>query len=192
MKTDHRVRMSQRMIRRAFLDLLKQKPMQRITVKEVCEEAGIHRGTFYAHYTDLYDLLHQIEEEMTKNLRHALEPLLSTENTDPLQITTAVFQCLQENADLCSAILGNHGEEDFVRRLLEMGREHCIKAYSKYYQNATPFEIEYFYVFASSGCIGLLRKWVEDGMLLPASTVARMAESIMLHGISYLNASDHP
>lgn len=74
MKTDHRVRMSQRMIRRAFLDLLKQKPMQRITVKEVCEEAGIHRGTFYAHYTDLYDLLHQIEEEMTKNLRHALEP----------------------------------------------------------------------------------------------------------------------
>ena len=115
MKSDHRVRMSQRMIRRAFLDLLKKKPIQNITVKEVCEEAGIHRGTFYAHYKDLYDLLHQIEAEMTKNLESALGPLLSCETTDPLQITTAVFQCLQENADLCSAILGNHGEEEFVR-----------------------------------------------------------------------------
>lgn len=46
MKLDHRVRMSQRMIRRAFLDLLKKKPVQNITVKEVCEEAGIHRGHF--------------------------------------------------------------------------------------------------------------------------------------------------
>ena len=82
MKLDHRVRMSQRMIRRAFLDLLKKKPVQNITVKEVCEEAGIHRGTFYAHYKDLYDLLHQIEDEMTKNLESALEPLLSCANTD--------------------------------------------------------------------------------------------------------------
>ncbi|MFR8086963.1 MAG: TetR/AcrR family transcriptional regulator [Lachnospirales bacterium] len=190
MKLDHRVRMSQRMIRRAFLDLLKKKPVQNITVKEVCEEAGIHRGTFYAHYKDLYDLLHQIEDEMTKNLESALEPLLSCANTDPLQITTAVFQRLQENADLCSAILGNHGEEEFVRKLLEIGREHCVKAYSKYYQNASPFEIEYFYVFVSSGCIGLIRKWVDDGMLLPASTVAQMAESLMLHGITWLNASN--
>ena len=87
MKLDHRVRMSQRMIRRAFLDLLKKKPVQNITVKEVCEEAGIHRGTFYAHYKDLYDLLHQIEDEMTKNLESALEPLLSCANTDPLQLS---------------------------------------------------------------------------------------------------------
>ena len=55
---------------------------------------------------------------------------------------------------------------------------------------ASPFEIEYFYVFVSSGCIGLLRKWVGDGMLLPASTIAQMAEALMLHGITWLNASN--
>ena len=64
MKLDHRVRMSQRMIRRAFLDLLKKKPVQNITVKEVCEEAGIHRGTFYAHFSNLEDVRQQLISDL--------------------------------------------------------------------------------------------------------------------------------
>ena len=61
---DHRVRVTKMLIRRAFTDLLKQKPLQSITIKELCAAAGINRGTFYAHYTDIYDLLAKIEEEM--------------------------------------------------------------------------------------------------------------------------------
>lgn len=45
---DHRVRVTQRLIREAFTGLLKQKPIQSISIKELCEVAGINRGTFYA------------------------------------------------------------------------------------------------------------------------------------------------
>src|SRR5699024_10807160 len=58
---DHRTRVTNLLIRRAFLDLLRQKPMQSITVEELCGQAGINRGTFYSHYTDIYDLLGQME-----------------------------------------------------------------------------------------------------------------------------------
>lgn len=37
------------LIRRAFTTLLRQKPIQSISVKELCELAEINRGTFYAH-----------------------------------------------------------------------------------------------------------------------------------------------
>ena len=37
---DHRVRVTQRLIREAFTDLLKQKPIQSISIKELCERAG--------------------------------------------------------------------------------------------------------------------------------------------------------
>lgn len=53
---DHRARVTQILIQKALTKLLREKPIHRISVKELCEEAGINRGTFYAHYTDIYDL----------------------------------------------------------------------------------------------------------------------------------------
>lgn len=63
MKTDARVRYTRKVIQDAFLDILKEKPISRITVKEVCDKAEINRGTFYKHYQDCYDLLDKIGEE---------------------------------------------------------------------------------------------------------------------------------
>ena len=64
---DRRTRLTKSLIRRAFTDLLAEKSLQRITVREVCQRAGVNRSTFYAHYTDLYDLLTRIEEEMLED-----------------------------------------------------------------------------------------------------------------------------
>ena len=41
----------------ALLLLLEKKEFEFITVKEVCEKAGVHRTTFYLHYNDMNDLL---------------------------------------------------------------------------------------------------------------------------------------
>ena len=50
MKTDARVRYTVHMIQNIFLELLKEKPIAKITVKEICERAEINRSTFYKHY----------------------------------------------------------------------------------------------------------------------------------------------
>ena len=42
---DHRTRVTRMLIRRAFMELLKKKPIQSISIKELCETAGINRGT---------------------------------------------------------------------------------------------------------------------------------------------------
>lgn len=47
-KLDHRSRVTRMLIRRAFTDLLGQKPIESISVKELCAAAGINRGTFTA------------------------------------------------------------------------------------------------------------------------------------------------
>ena len=56
---DHRTRVTKILIRKSFMELLKNKPIQNISIKEICDKSGISRGTFYAHYTDIYDLLNQ-------------------------------------------------------------------------------------------------------------------------------------
>ena len=185
---DQRTRMTKMLIRKAFTELLEQKPIQNISIRELCELAGINRGTFYAHYQDIYDLLEQIEEEMTKDFEKSLEPLLEIEGEKltPVQITTGVFQCLKDNADICTVTLGDYGDKEFALRLVGMGREKCLEAYSKYFARASQKEIEFFYAFASSGCIGLLRQWLKEGMKTNAEEVAFMAENLMMYGLGFL------
>lgn len=187
-KNDQRTRITKMMIRKALTGLMAQKPIQNISVKELCAQAGINRGTFYAHYMDIYDLMEQMEGEMMEDFQKALTPLLTAQQGDltPLRITTAVFECIKENADLCTVTLGPYGDKAFAGRLLSVGREKCVESYRQYFQKASQKEIEYYYAFVSSGCIGLLEKWLGDGMTASAAEMAKMAEGIMLTGIGFL------
>lgn len=51
---------------RAFLELLEKKDMEYITVKEICEAAGVNRSTFYLHYETIDDLLAESVQYMNQ------------------------------------------------------------------------------------------------------------------------------
>ena len=53
---DLRIEKTERGIKNAFIELRSRKPLEKITVKELCESARINKSTFYAHYKDIYDL----------------------------------------------------------------------------------------------------------------------------------------
>ena len=186
--TDQRVRITKLLIRKAFCELLKGKPLQKISIKELCTLAGINRGTFYTHYQDIYDLLDQMEQEMIDDFILALEPILADDQkkSDLVEICTGVFQFLKENYDMCVIMLGENGDRQFVSRLLSLGRKECISSYSKHFPAASEEQLEYYYSFVSSGCIGLLTPWVEEGMRTPAEQIAQMAGEIMFSGIGFL------
>ena len=68
---DYRVRVTKMIVRKEFTALLKEKPIQSITVRELCERTGDQPEYFYNHYRDVYDLLEQIENEMLAELAPA-------------------------------------------------------------------------------------------------------------------------
>ncbi len=70
---DLRIQKTLREIRKAFFDLATEKPMERITVKELCERALINKATFYAHYDNIDSLIEQIEDEFVKKLTGEIE-----------------------------------------------------------------------------------------------------------------------
>lgn len=65
---DLRTEKTERSILNAFIGLRAQKPLEKITVKELCEKAWINKSTFYAHYTDLYDLSDKVEAGVVKSI----------------------------------------------------------------------------------------------------------------------------
>ena len=65
---DLRVKKTEGSIRQAFLDLRRQKPLEKITVKELCQRAEIHKSTFYSHYEDLYALSDALETQVVEQV----------------------------------------------------------------------------------------------------------------------------
>lgn len=183
---DNRVRVTKILIRHAFLQLLKEKPLQSITVRELCQNAGINRGTFYTHYRDIYDLMHQIEEEMTQEFHAKMMPLLSgINNVDLVDMITEIFSLIQNNAELCLITLSPNGDNNFLFRLVAIGKEACMHAYLYKNPHWDPQVMDYFYTFISSGCIAILEQWLKEGMQVPVEELARIVKGFIAGGAPF-------
>ena len=67
-KIDRRVLYTKMFLKESLLELMKEKPIDKITPTELCRHAGINRNTFYKHYYTTRDLLQEIEEEFSAQL----------------------------------------------------------------------------------------------------------------------------
>lgn len=67
-RLDLRVVKTRRNIEQTFLRLLQDHPFDKITVRMVCEEALVNKGTFYRHYEDKYDLARKTTDDELQRL----------------------------------------------------------------------------------------------------------------------------
>ena len=66
---DIRTEKTENAIKSAFLELRAKRPLEKITVKELCALARINKSTFYTHYQDIYALSEKLEKEENKPLK---------------------------------------------------------------------------------------------------------------------------
>ena len=73
----------------AFLTLLEKKDFEYITVKEICEKAGVNRSTFYLHYETISDLLDESVEHMNRQflsyMKRDTQPFVERIKTCPIE-----------------------------------------------------------------------------------------------------------
>ena len=70
---DLRVAKTKNAIINTFLSLRARKPLEKITVKELCETAMINKSTFYSHYGDIYELSDSLETEVVMSVIHSMD-----------------------------------------------------------------------------------------------------------------------
>jgi Transcriptional regulator len=183
----HRVQTTKRQLREALLTLLNEKPLRSITVKELCALAKLNRGTFYAHYADVYDLMEQIEAEMRADFFAAIEPLFCEEEPpSPPKLTKKVFECIEANADLCRVAIDPYGDREFTRNLLRESRERSMPCCLQFFPHAERWQIETYFTFITGGCYALMERWLRGGMRESSEMLADAAERIMESGLAFL------
>ena len=68
-KNNQRYRDMDIFMKAALTELMKEKDFEKITVRSICERAGVNRGTFYSHYADIYAMLEDAEIPPSRNHR---------------------------------------------------------------------------------------------------------------------------
>lgn len=124
---DLRVERTKKSIKEAFLKLRAEKPLEKITVKELAELAYINKATFYSHYQDIYDLSEQLEDEVIDSI---IENFPSPENLifNARENVKTMAKIIMDQKELLDILFSGNREVVLEHRLEEsIGRRICEK-----------------------------------------------------------------
>ena len=155
-KNNSRRRETVKKIEGVFLEFLKTKEISQMKVTEICEKAGINRGTFYANFVDVYDLADKIHEQLKKEVNDLVERdiRMRHNNAEFIFLFEHIFEHIWENQTLYSFYfkLGYDDSDD-------------LKLYDFYElkHNIPDAYLNYHISFFKSGFNAIVRKWLESG-----------------------------
>ena len=152
-KSDARVRYTQRVIKESFLMLLRNKPVNKITVKEVCELAELNRATFYAHYSDCFALKESIEQELLDAFGQSL---LYLDGFDVSVLIEAIYKMVETYEKACRVLIFGGASPSLIGRMIELAKASSIEVWKKQLHHATDAEIEMLYTHLSNGLMNVV------------------------------------
>lgn len=173
-KNDRRVQYTQSVIKETFLNLLKKKSLSKISVIEICTLANLNRSTFYTHYTDTHHLYHVIEDGFYDEVSTLLQALKQGPN-DPNASTNIekILNYLKSHSQLTRLLLSDQGELSFQKKVMELIHQSITNPMINF-PNLSHEDADYIYAHAINGSLGLVQKWLDDGMVKESSYIAHM------------------
>ena len=175
LKQNRKTKYTKMVIQDSLIGLMKEKSISKITIKEICEHADINRTTFYAHYTDQYQLLNSIEEETLSWVKEIIAGFSGkTDKKDFISNIEKVFEYLIENRNHIQILMSEQGDIAFQRDLLSVIYEQC-GIWLVNDSNADAGKSELYFVFLVSGSVGLIQHWLKTGL---NETAGEMSEII--------------
>lgn len=187
-KIDRRVKYTKMVLKESFINLLEKKDISQISIKEICEDADINRATFYAHYSDQYDLLRKIENELLDNINAHLAGFGQESNdVNAVLLAEKIFEYIKENARLCKLLLSESGDFGFQKQIMMLVYDMIITQLTDN-NRITKEDAEYVYSFTITGCVGIVQKWLDDDMKKPPRFMGEMVVKLTLGLISPLKS----
>lgn len=180
---------SRRLIRTALLELLHEKPFEKITVTDIVKRADINRSTFYAHYPDVLGVVEELMEETVNNsielvsginIQHFLE--------EPRPVLEKLLSIGNENMDIYQML----GKSEFALRQVEkmkavlVENAMCAVNIPENIRNSGTFRVHMN--FFIGGILNVYQQWIQGNLdCSTAEILEHLAELILNNKSMYLN-----
>lgn len=168
-KENQRVKLTRRLLKDSIVELMHTKPINKITIKEICENAEINRSTFYLYYTDQYALLSEIEDELLQQAIKHLEKI-STE-TDSVSYLQILLEYIQENADIFKTLLCQPDNRSFQQKFVAISFQNLKQNLSQNFSESEKVS-NYINSYLVMGSLNVIQRWIESGFNTSAAELA--------------------
>lgn len=174
MQENRRTKITRRMLNEGLMELLRDKPLSRITVKEICETADVNRSTYYAHFQNPFDQIQRLEKELLADLEADMAKLPAQSSASREQIKALFLRTLDyidQRRELFRAMYSPNTELDFEDDMLRVfSKRFHIREKLPYYSRNPQF---LRFIFCAFGVSGLIHYWL---LYAPPISVPEMAE----------------
>lgn len=176
MAEDLRIRKTKMNINAALLKLLKEKDLQHITIRDICQEALCSRNTFYSHYYSKYALFETICTEVVNDLcrsftysdfdfKHATENGFGTE----------IIYAADKNREVLTILLGSDSGDQFQKELRDKLFHLEIDSSQKlFHWEEVPRDFFLAAQYQIGGVVNFLTSWIKDFPDMPVEEAARL------------------
>ncbi|MEI6100662.1 MAG: TetR/AcrR family transcriptional regulator [Eubacteriales bacterium] len=178
--TNRSVKRTKEKLKLGLAELLKEKPANNITVREITDRIDMNRGTFYLYFKDVFDMMEQIETEMFEEYKQIVESRAPKSPGEvPPPILYDLYNFVFTNADMCLVLVGKNGDLTFVNKLKELMRDRLFYYWMLLTKTTDTEKFEYFYAFLISGCFGLFESWLKNGTKESPKEMAALTDQML-------------
>ncbi|OAB40583.1 TetR family transcriptional regulator [Paenibacillus macquariensis subsp. defensor] len=169
-RTDPRVLRTRQLIRDAFIDLLEEVQLEKITVNRIAERATINRVTFYLHYRDIPEMLETLADDMIGEIHTIVVGIQNQSRSRDMDwsILVNMLEHIAENSKFYKVMLASQRIPVFNDRLMKLfvdlitSRSENQTDFPSTLSMAVPKDIAIWY--GSSAFIGTIVCWLREDM----------------------------
>lgn len=165
-----------------FWMVYQQKPIDRITIKDISDTAHVHRSTFYRYFTDIYDVLNQFEQKILDEISTTLENVHGNQEfTDLISHAGTMVGALKEYAPAIYHLTSPNGDSRFRSKL----REQMLLYFSRFaFSTEHSLEAEYLFNFIFTNILANLNFWYEHREEYTLEQIVDFSKQLVSEGIA--------
>lgn len=152
-KDNRRVSMTKKILKDTFIEMLEEKDIQKIYVRELCERADINRSTFYKYYDSQYTLLTEMEED----LLNQIEEKCNNKDSD-LDGLITILTFLKNNKKVYKLLFNSTTDPLFAKKILNLPI--ILKSVSEKLSNTNEYKYKQTYIL--QGGYHVILEWLNN------------------------------
>ncbi len=179
---DRRVKRTKKLLRDSLFSLLQEKSINEITVTELTDVADINRATFYFYYTDIFDMLEQIQNEayeLFEDVLQGAEDCVSTPEAFVKYVENILMFCKQNPAIARFVITREYNNNKVLTKIKKLLAKNVPVAKEQYAQDDPR---RFILNFALNSLTGTVVDWMDDGMVIPPNVMAEFISDMYISG----------
>lgn len=185
---NRRIQMTKKLLRESVLELMEEKPLNKITIKDICENADVNRTTFYKYYGDQFALVKEAEDEVLGKMGEFLKNLNTDSEKISLLETFLVY--IKNNGYAYHILLNNSSDASFSYRLMHVALDKLMA--DKYYLGTKEEEKKYVYNLIVMGAINTIDLWINNNFDITVGDLAKLMYNFIDNGIKALYEDEKP